>query len=126
MAPASWSSSRREVMLRKHEEYPVQRACHCGAPIRTRSRFVETQSGEDVGDGEAARAFTTVHEGAIYLHQARFLRGPRRSMSPGASRRGWGSCGPFDGKRVHAAQAGDRPAHRAACLTAANDGVTLC
>jgi DEAD/DEAH box helicase domain-containing protein len=32
---------------------------------------VDTQSGEMIGTVEAARAFTTVHEGAVYLHMGR-------------------------------------------------------
>src|SRR3954447_11651482 len=61
---------RGRFMLRKPEDYPAARVSLRSASPDSFA-VVETQSGEMLGTVETARAFTTVHEGAIYLHQAR-------------------------------------------------------
>jgi DEAD/DEAH box helicase domain-containing protein len=57
-------------VLRWPEDYPAARVS-----LRSASpdifTVVDVSGGEVLGTVEAARAFTTVHEGAIYLHQAR-------------------------------------------------------
>ena len=47
------------------------RASRCARRRRTRSRSSTSVNGELLGTVESARAHTTVHDGAIYLHQAR-------------------------------------------------------
>jgi DEAD/DEAH box helicase domain-containing protein len=61
---------RGKFMLRKPEDYPAARVSLRSASPDSFA-IVETQSGEMLGTVEAARAFTTVHDGAIYLHQGR-------------------------------------------------------
>ena len=48
-----------------------RRACRCARPRRDAFAIVEAESGEVMGTVEAARAFSTAHEGAIYLHLGR-------------------------------------------------------
>ncbi len=57
-------------MLRKPEDYPASRVSLRSASPDSFA-IVEARSGEMLGTVEAARAFTTVHDGAIYLHQGR-------------------------------------------------------
>jgi DEAD/DEAH box helicase domain-containing protein len=57
-------------VLRRPEDYPAARVSLRSASPDTFA-VVEVDSGELLGTVEAARAFTTVHDGAIYLHQAR-------------------------------------------------------
>jgi DEAD/DEAH box helicase domain-containing protein len=56
--------------LRAPEDYPAARV-----PLRSSSAevfsLVDVGSGEMIGTLEAARAFSTVHEGAVYLHLGR-------------------------------------------------------
>src|SRR5215207_3930232 len=56
--------------LRAPEDYPAARV-----PLRSSSAdvfsLVDVASGEMIGTLEAARAFSTVHEGAVYLHLGR-------------------------------------------------------
>ena len=74
---------------------------------------VDAASGELIGTVEAARAFTTIHEGAVYLHMGRLLRGPRaRPRGPRRDRRA------VQGRLVHAAQEGDDDGDRAAARPA--------
>jgi DEAD/DEAH box helicase domain-containing protein len=61
---------RGHFVLRHPEDYPAARVSLRSASPDSFA-VVETTSGEMLGTVEAARAFTTVHEGAIYLHQAR-------------------------------------------------------
>jgi len=57
-------------VLRHPQDYPAARVSLRSASPDSFA-VVETSSGELLGTVEAARAFTTVHDGAIYLHQAR-------------------------------------------------------
>jgi DEAD/DEAH box helicase domain-containing protein len=61
---------RGHFVLRHPEDYPAARVS-----LRSASpdvfAVVDVSSGEMLGTVEASRAFTTVHDGAIYLHQAR-------------------------------------------------------
>jgi DEAD/DEAH box helicase domain-containing protein len=61
---------RGRFVLRKPEDYPAARVSLRSASPDSFA-VVETQSGEMLGTVETARAFTTVHDGAIYLHQGR-------------------------------------------------------
>src|SRR3954470_13598439 len=66
-------------VLRRAEGYPA-------AEVSLRSAspdqfaIVDVTSGEMLGTVEAARAFTTVHDGAVYLHQARSYEGARLEL----------------------------------------------
>ena len=57
-------------VLRHPEDYPAARVSLRSASPDSFA-VVNVESGELLGTVEAARAFTTVHDGAIYLHQAR-------------------------------------------------------
>ena len=57
-------------LLRHPEDYPAARISLRSASPDSFA-VVNTDSGEVMGTVEAARAFTTTHQGAIYLHQAR-------------------------------------------------------
>ena len=57
-------------VLRRPEDYPAARVSLRSASPDTFA-VVDVGSGEVLGTVESARAFTTVHDGAIYLHQAR-------------------------------------------------------
>jgi DEAD/DEAH box helicase domain-containing protein len=61
---------RGQFLLRRPEDYPAARVSLRSASPDTFA-VVNVESGEMLGTVEAARAFTTVHDGAIYLHQAR-------------------------------------------------------
>jgi DEAD/DEAH box helicase domain-containing protein len=61
---------RGRFVLRKPEDYPAARVSLRSASPDSFA-IVEMSSGEMLGTVEAARAFTTVHDGAIYLHQGR-------------------------------------------------------
>jgi DEAD/DEAH box helicase domain-containing protein len=61
---------RGEYRLRHAEDYPAARVSLRSASPDTVA-IVDTDSGELLGTVESARAHTTVHDGAIYLHQAR-------------------------------------------------------
>jgi DEAD/DEAH box helicase domain-containing protein len=61
---------RGKFVLRKPEDYPAARVSLRSASPDSFA-IVETRSGEMLGTVETARAFTTVHDGAIYLHQGR-------------------------------------------------------
>jgi DEAD/DEAH box helicase domain-containing protein len=61
---------RGHFVLRHPEDYPAARVSLRSASPDTFA-VVDVTSGEMLGTVEAARAFTTVHDGAIYLHQAR-------------------------------------------------------
>src|SRR3954452_8198453 len=62
---------RRGVYVLRHpQDYPAARVSLRSASPDTFA-VVEVTSGELLGTVEASRAFTTVHDGAIYLHQAR-------------------------------------------------------
>src|SRR4029079_17321935 len=61
---------RGRFVLRKPEDYPAARVSLRSASPDSFA-VIETQSGEMLGTVETARAFTTVHDGAIYLHQGR-------------------------------------------------------
>ena len=56
--------------LRHQEDYPAARV-----PLRSSSAdvfaLIDTSSGEMIGTLEAARAFSTAHQGAVYLHLGR-------------------------------------------------------
>ena len=55
---------------RRPEELPGGRACRCARPPDA-SPSSTCRSGELLGTVEAARAFSTVHDGAVYLHLGR-------------------------------------------------------
>jgi DEAD/DEAH box helicase domain-containing protein len=61
---------RGKFQLRAPEEFPAARV-----PLRSSSTdafaLIDVDSGELVGTMEAARAFNTVHDGAVYLHMGR-------------------------------------------------------
>jgi DEAD/DEAH box helicase domain-containing protein len=61
---------REEYVLRRADSYPA-----AGVSLRSASpdsfAIVDIASGELLGQTEAARAYSTVHEGAIYLHMGR-------------------------------------------------------
>jgi DEAD/DEAH box helicase domain-containing protein len=61
---------RGKFVLRRPEDYPAARVSLRSASPDSFA-VVETRSGEMLGTVETARAFTTVHDGAIYLHQGR-------------------------------------------------------
>jgi DEAD/DEAH box helicase domain-containing protein len=61
---------RGHFVLRHPEDYPAARVSLRSASPDSFA-VVDVTSGEMLGTVEAARAFTTVHDGAIYLHQAR-------------------------------------------------------
>ena len=69
-----------------------RRACPCAPRRRTRSRSSTCFSGELIGTVEAARAFTTSHHGAVYLHSGAVVRGGGADL---VSRRAL--VKPFDG-----------------------------
>jgi DEAD/DEAH box helicase domain-containing protein len=61
---------RGEFVLRRPEEYPAARvSLRSASPDQF--QVVDTSSGEMLGTVESARAHTTTHEGAIYLHLGR-------------------------------------------------------
>lgn len=61
---------RGKFQLRAPEDFPAARV-----PLRSSSTdaftLIDVESGELVGTMEAARAFNTVHDGAVYLHMGR-------------------------------------------------------
>ncbi|MDW5593807.1 DEAD/DEAH box helicase [Conexibacter stalactiti] len=61
---------RGRFQLRAPEEFPAARV-----PLRSSSTdafvLIDVESGEMIGTMEAARAFNTVHDGAVYLHMGR-------------------------------------------------------
>ena len=57
-------------MPRRPEDYPAARVSLRSAG-RDGFAIVDTASGELLGTVDAARAFTTTHEGAVYLHGGR-------------------------------------------------------
>src|SRR4051794_3592910 len=61
---------RGRFLLRRPEDYPAARVSLRSASPDSFA-VVDVGSGEVLGTVETARAFTTVHDGAIYLHQAR-------------------------------------------------------
>jgi DEAD/DEAH box helicase domain-containing protein len=61
---------RDEYLLRHPEDYPAARVSLRSASPDSVA-IVDVASGELLGTVEAARAHTTVHDGAVYLHQAR-------------------------------------------------------
>ena len=60
-------------MRKRADDYPAARVA-----LRSASAdafiLIDSSSGEIIGTVEAARAYTTVHEGAIYLHMGRSYR----------------------------------------------------
>ncbi len=61
---------RGEYLLRHPEDYPAARVSLRSASPDTVA-IVDVINGELLGTVEASRAHTTVHDGAVYLHQAR-------------------------------------------------------
>ncbi len=57
-------------LLRRAEDFPAARVSLRSASPDSFA-VVDVGSGEVLGTVEAARAYTTVHQGAVYLHQAR-------------------------------------------------------
>jgi len=61
---------RSRFVLRQPEDFPAARvSLRSGSPDQF--RVVDATSGEMIGTVDGGRAHTTVHDGAIYLHQAR-------------------------------------------------------
>jgi DEAD/DEAH box helicase domain-containing protein len=70
VAAGALRETRGTFVLRRPEDYPAARvSLRSASPDRF--AVVDVESGELLGTVEAARAFTTVHEGAVYLHQGR-------------------------------------------------------
>ena len=84
---------------RNAAEYPAAAVSLRSASLDSFA-IVDTTSGELLGTTEAARAFSTVHQGAIYLHLGRSyeVAGARSRAPPGAG-------GAVRRRLVHAAQA---------------------
>ncbi len=65
-----YSGAREQYVLRRPDEYPAAKVS-----LRSSSpdsfAIVDVSSGELLGQTEAARAHSTIHNGAIYLHQGR-------------------------------------------------------
>jgi DEAD/DEAH box helicase domain-containing protein len=57
-------------VLREPEDYPAARVALRSASFDAFA-VIDMSSGELLGTVEAARAFTTIHDGAVYLHQGR-------------------------------------------------------
>ena len=57
-------------VLRRRERYPAAEVSLRSASPDSYA-IVDTSTGELIGQAEAARAFSTLHEGAVYLHLAR-------------------------------------------------------
>jgi DEAD/DEAH box helicase domain-containing protein len=82
-------------VLREPEDYPAARVSLRSASPDSFA-VVDVSSGEVLGTVEAARAFSTVHQGAVYLHLGRSTRSPS-STSTRAAR--WSSRSPATGTR---------------------------
>ena len=100
---------RGRYVLRHAERLPGGRRSRCARRARTPSRSSTGRPGELIGTVEAARAFTTIHDGAVYLHmgrsyEVRSLDLDARHAVVDAVRR----------RLVHAAQEGDGHRDRAA------------
>ena len=68
--------------LRAPEDYPAARvSLRSGSPDSF--TVVDVNHGEVLGTVEAARAFSTVHDGAIYLHLGRSYRSARSTSTDG-------------------------------------------
>jgi DEAD/DEAH box helicase domain-containing protein len=65
-----YGGAREQYVLRRPDEYPAAKVS-----LRSSSpdsfAIVDVSSGELLGQTEAARAHSTIHDGAIYLHQGR-------------------------------------------------------
>jgi DEAD/DEAH box helicase domain-containing protein len=66
----NWGGARETYVLRRPDDYPAAKVS-----LRSSSpesfAIVDVSSGELLGQTEAARAHSTIHDGAIYLHQGR-------------------------------------------------------
>ncbi len=66
----AYGGAREQYVLRRPDEYPAAKVS-----LRSSSpesfAIVDVSSGELLGQTEAARAHSTIHDGAIYLHQGR-------------------------------------------------------
>ena len=69
-ATASWSSAAGASRCARPRT-TRRRACRCARARRRASQIVDAAQGELLGDVELARACTTVHDGAVYLHMGR-------------------------------------------------------
>ena len=63
-------AARARYLLRQPEDYPAARVSLRSASADSFA-VIDVSSGELLGTVEAARAFSTVHEGAVYLHLGR-------------------------------------------------------
>ena len=100
-------------LLRQPEDYPAARVSLRSASPDTFA-VVDVTGGELLGTVEAARAFSTVHDGAVYLHLGRSLRGPRaRPRRAARARRA------VRRQLVHAAEDARPTPRSSACSTAA-------
>jgi len=70
-------------VLRNAEDYPAARVALRSASAESFA-LIDAGSGEVLGTVEAARAYSTVHEGAVYLHLGRSYL--VRELDPGARR----------------------------------------
>ena len=103
---------RGEYLLRQPEDYPAARVSLRSASPDSFA-IVDVSSGELLGTVESARAHTTVHDGAIYLHQGRSYIVRELELD---TRRAL--VEPVHGRLVHAAQEGDDDGDRGAARPA--------
>ena len=94
-------------------EYPAAEVSLRSASPETFA-IVDVSSGELLGSTEAARAHSTVHEGAVYMHLGRSYEVRELDLE-----RRRALVAPFDGRLVHTAQARRRTRRSCACWTAA-------
>ncbi len=92
-SPAAAGAAPRDASCCASRRTTRPRACRCARPRRTPSPSSTSPRASCWARVEAARAFSTVHEGAVYLHLGALLRGAASSTSTAAAR----SCEPFDG-----------------------------
>jgi hypothetical protein len=107
----------RTFVLREPEDYPP-RACRCGRPRRTRSRRRRLQR-RGARHVRGARAFSTVHEGAVY----RTSGAPTRSPSSTSTRRTL--VKPFTGTWSRSPRRRPTPGSRSCSTSARACGVKL-
>ena len=99
---------------RGRTEYPAGRGRRCARRAATASRSSTSAPASCSATVDVARAPTTVHEGAIYLHGGRAFEVAELDLDAPARARA-----AVRRRLVHAAQARDRHARSSACSTAA-------
>ena len=95
------------------DDYPAARVA-----LRSASAdsfvLIDASSGEVLGTIEAARAYSTVHDGAIYLHLGRSYVVRELDLDCPAS-----AADPFSGELLHADQEREHDLHRSAARSGA-------